>query len=651
MTNLEDGRCSFSNNLSENSIRPVTVDQKNWLFSDTSEGVQSNTLYLAIVEMAKAYGLDLYELLFMPPTEGAGMEINMGERIQFIAKRAKKYTWELCIMLLIILITTYLVALFPYFLGRLVDMLFYDKNVRDLVKIVLAYILIFLVNQLLHFALQMLHADLQVRFIYDIKSDIYKKVLSYNCEYLTSMNTGDIIYRINHDADQVMALFYSDIFYGVSAVFDCVICTYIVLTISWELVWVVLTLAVFSFLTGKYFSNKVKILQKRTSVAAAKNASWLFELLNNMRDVRLLGATKNGIRRYLTNEIGIIRLETEKRKSEVAAEQGDQAIRLVCMVGLYIVSALLIFAGHLTLGGMIASIDYFNRITVLIGRVSVRFVTLPERLVAVDRIMDIWKVDSEDSQSGIEVSGCQGNIKIKDLSFSYDKKRELLKNINLDIKAGEKIAIVGKSGEGKSTIANLLCRLYEPQQGSIAIDGIEIREMKLHCLRRQVGIVHQDAFLFDDTIRYNLIFSNSMERDEELWEMLKKVSMYDYVKSLPKGLDAPVGAEGSFLSGGQKQRLIMARVFLRNPSIIIMDEATSALDSKTEMEIVESWNYLFSGKTMLMIAHRFSSVKYADKIICIQNGECVGFDTHENLMSCCEAYRELYTTDKLQDEY
>lgn len=574
----------------------------------------------------------------------------MGERIQFIAKRAKKYTWELCLMLLIILVTTYLVALFPYLLGRLVDMLFYDKNAGDLVKIVSAYILIFLVNQLLHFALQMLHADLKVRFIYDIKSDIYIKVLSYNCEYLTGMNTGDIIYRISHDADQVMDLFYSDIFYGASAVFDCIICICMVLTISRELVWVVLVLAVFSFLTGKYFSNRVKVLQKKASAAIAKNASWLFELLNNMRDVRLLGATQNGIRRYLTNEIGIIRLETEKRKSEVAAEQGGQAIRLVCTVGLYVVSALLIFAGRLTLGGMVASIDYFNRITVLIGRLSVRFVTLPERLVAVDRIMDIWKVDSEDSQSGIEISGCQGNIRIKDLSFSYDKRRELLKNINLDIKSGEKIAIVGKSGEGKSTIANLLCRLYELQQGSIAIDGTEIRKINLHCLRRQIGIVHQDAFLFDDTIRYNLIFSNSLERDEELWEMLKKVSLYDYVKSLPKGLDAPVGMEGLFLSGGQKQRLVMARVFLRNPSIIIMDEATSALDSKTEMEIVENWNHLFSGKTMLMIAHRFSSIKYVDRVICIQNGECVGFDSHENLMSCCEAYRELYMADRSQGE-
>lgn len=546
----------------------------------------------------------------------------MKGRIQFIAKKAKKYTWELCLMLLIILATTYLVALFPYLLGKLVDMLFYDKSAGDLVKIVSAYILIFLVNQLLHFALQMLRADLEVRFVYDIKSDIYKKVLSYNCEYLTGMNTGDVIHRINHDADQVMGFFYSDIFYGVSAVFDCIVCTCMVLTISRELVWVVLALALFSFLTGKYFSNRVKILQKKTSAAIAGNTSWLFELLNNMRDVRLLGATKNVIRRYLANEIGIIRLETEKRKCEATAEQGGQMIRLLCTVGLYVVSALLIFAGHLTLGSMVACIDYFNRITVLIGRVSVRFVTLPERLVAIDRIMDIWKVDSEDDQSGVEISGCQENIVIKDLSFSYDKKRELLKNINLDIRAGEKIAIVGKSGEGKSTIANLLCRLYEPQQGSITIDGIDIREINLHCLRRQVGIVHQDAFLFDDTIRYNLIFSNSIERDEELWEMLKKVSLYDYVKNLPKGLDAPVGAEGSFLSGGQKQRLAMARVFLRNPSIIIMDEATSALDSKTEMEIVESWNHLFSGKTVLMIAHRLSSVKYADRVICIRDGEC-----------------------------
>lgn len=574
----------------------------------------------------------------------------MKGRIQFITNKAKKYSWELCLMLLIILVTTYLVALFPYLLGRLVDMLFYDKNAKDLVKIVLAYILIFLINQLLHFALQMLYADLEVRFIYDLKSDIYKKVLSYNSEYLTSMNTGDIIYRISHDANQVMALFYSDIFYGISAVFDCIICTCMVLTISRELALIVLTLAMFSFLTGKCFSNRVKVLQKKTSAASAKNASWLFELLNNMRDVRLLGATKNSIHRYLTNEIEIIRLETKKRKNEVAAEQGGQLIRLACTVGLYVASAFLIFTGHLTLGGMVASIDYFNRITVLIGRVSVRFVTLPERLVAVDRIMDIWKVDSEDDQGGVEVSSCQGNISIKNLSFSYDNKKELLKNISLDIKAGEKIAIVGKSGEGKSTIANLLCRLYEPQQGSITIDGIDIQKINLHCLRGLVGIVHQDPFLFDGSIRYNLIFSNSMDRDEELWEMLKKVNLYDYVLNLPKGLDAPVGAEGAFLSGGQKQRLVMARVFLKNPSIIIMDEATSALDSKTETEIVENWNDLFSGKTMLMIAHRFSSVKFADRILCIQNGEGVGFDSHENLMSCCEAYRELYMTDKFRGE-
>ena len=567
----------------------------------------------------------------------------MKKRISFIVDAAKKYTLKLTLMLIIILVTTYIVATFPYILGKLVDVLLYDRDMKSFFNIIIVYILLFLINQFLHFMLEVLRADLSSKFIYSIKRNIFSKVLSYKCEALASIKSGDVVSRISRDTNEVMGLFHSDIFYGISAAFDFLACMSMMLMANVSLAFITMFLSIISFGVSKYYSNKLKPFQKDIVEKSAENSAWLYEVLGGMRDIKLLGIAKNCIKMYLNKDIKLIRFDVKRRKYEVKAEKCNLGIQTICTVSLYGVSALLILSGNLTVGGMVACIDYFNRMTILLERISKRFITLPERLVAVDRIMEIWDVDSEDYQNGsLEISGDGGNIDMQNVSFSYRENNKVLNNISFSIKKGEKVAIVGKSGEGKSTIANLLCRFYEPQSGSICVDGVDIQRIKLHSLRQQIGIAHQETRLFNNTIRYNLIFSDLKDHDSEIWEALKKAELYDFVKGLAYGLDTIIGLEGSTLSGGQRQRLVIARLFLRKPTVIVFDESTSSLDSITEMEVVENWNKIFEGRTMLVIAHRFSTIKNVDKVICLQNGEIVGNDTHENLLLYCEAYKKLY---------
>lgn len=566
----------------------------------------------------------------------------MMKRMMFIMSAAKRYTFKLLLMLGIILVTTYIVATFPFLSGKLVDILFYDRDLKTFLRIVIIYLGLFAVNELLHVILQMVNTDLRTKFIYDIKRDMYKKVLSYRCDFLVNMNTGEMIRRLNQDTNEVMDLFYSDIFYGISAVFDLAVCMYMLAATNALLAILTLFLAGITFITGKYFSTKMGTLQKESAKLSARNTTWLYEMLSCMNEIKILGIAGNCINRYLRDEIGLIRLDHKKKRHEVAAANSNQGVQAACIIILYVTSALLISAGQLTVGGIVVCIDYFNRIILFLERISRRFITLPKRMVSIDRVIDIWEVPSEEYYEEIPpVPIRYGKINIEGLVFSYDKNT-LLHNISAQIHAGEKVAIVGKSGEGKSTIVNLLCRLYDPQAGKIQIDGVDLQKYNLRSLRDQIGIAHQKTILFNNSLRYNLIFSNSEERDSEIWNALKQVSLDQHIRSLPHGLDTLVNVEGSNFSGGQRQRIAMARLFLKNPAILIFDEATSALDIETEADIIKNWNLVFADKTMLIIAHRFSTILSADRVLCLNHGEIAGFDTHENLLLSCEAYRDLY---------
>ncbi len=573
----------------------------------------------------------------------------MKKKLKFIVSFAKPYKYKFIIILLVIIATTYLGMTYPYLFGKMVDSLYYQEKMSNFISLLVVYFVIFLLNQILHFTLDMVTAKTRTGFLYDIKRFIFNKVLSYKGSTLSNLKSGDIIYRMNNDTDEVMNFIYSDIFYGISAALDLILCLVATAIINVQLAGVSLLLAVLTFLLGKYFSRLVKPIQKKLASSLSDNEAWLFEILHCMRDIRLLSATKNAVKRYLKNDITAVRLSVKQAKYETVSDRSNSGMQVLCTVCIYTISAVFIFNGYLTLGGMIACLDYFQRIVLMLNRISRRFITIPNRLVAIERIMDIENIESEEYRNDLPAREIQnGNIKIKNVSFSYDKK-EVLKNVSLEIKPGERMALVGGSGAGKSTLAHLICRLYDCDEGSIEIDGFNIKDYNLHDLRSQIGIAHQEVILFHNTIRYNLIFLNVDNRDDEIWSILELVKLKEYVQSLPNGLDTVLDASVRSPSGGQKQRIIIARLFLKNAPIIIFDESTSSLDRETENSIVEAWNSLLKGRTVLIIAHRLSTIINSDRVACLENGHIAGCDKHNELLKNCGEYNRLFCNQHNKD--
>ncbi|MEH7200844.1 ABC transporter ATP-binding protein, partial [Priestia megaterium] len=268
----------------------------------------------------------------------------------------------------------------------------------------------------------------------------------------------------------------------------------------------------------------------------------------------------------------------------------------------------------------------------------------PKGIAGFRRFLDLLetKADISDKPNAKDIEELKGKIIFDNITFGYDKNDQILENINLSIQPGETVALVGPSGAGKTTLCNLLPRFYDVDQGEILIDGINICEIKLSSLRSHIGIVQQDVFLFDGSIRENIQYGKFDAKDEDILEALRQAQLEDFVLKLPQGLDTLIGERGVKLSGGQKQRLSIARMFLKNPSILILDEATSALDTETENAIQEALSKLSVGRTTLIIAHRLATIKNADRIIVVANKSIIEQGKHEELLATEGAYSKLH---------
>lgn len=278
-----------------------------------------------------------------------------------------------------------------------------------------------------------------------------------------------------------------------------------------------------------------------------------------------------------------------------------------------------------------------------IEKINAVIESYPKGIAGFKRYLEIidTKPEITDAPDAIEVPAVKGNIAYEDVSFCYETGREILHGINLNIRAGETVAFVGPSGAGKTTLCSLLPRFYEVSAGRITIDGIDIRDIKLSSLRKHIGIVQQDVFLFSGTIRENIAYGNLDATDEQIWEAARRASLEEIIRSLPDGMDTVIGERGVKLSGGQKQRLSIARMFLKNPPILILDEATSALDTETEAQIQQSLAELSVGRTTLVIAHRLTTIKNADRIIVVDKDGIAEEGKHQELIAAGGIYSRL----------
>lgn len=581
----------------------------------------------------------------------------MKEKIKFVLKFAKPHKWKFIIMLLSIILANITLMILPYIIGWLVDEVLGSQNMSRFIYIVSIYGVVYIFNQAMYTIVNIMEKVTSTTFLFDIRAELYSRILRFKGSCLASMYSGDTISRMGYDVDQIMTMISINLFGLITNFINMVIAlVFIYCANIWMGVFTTIAIPVIIYVSRIFF-NKAKRENSRIIKEKGILSSWTFEILGGMQEIKLLHASKQILSEFLRRNIKIARMSIGLNRIEVKAERLNAGISVIAQMCMFAIVAFLVKAGKLTIGGVTACFAYYTNCITTFNSINSRILSLSSNMVSCDRVMELFdapleeeEVEHLNKQELLNSNRGQivGSIEFKNVSFYYNEERNVFKDLSFRINPCEKTAIVGNSGVGKSTLVNLLCRIYDVGDGNIFVDGKDIMEYDIKYLREQIGIVHQNSIIYNGSIRFNLQFSWDKFQDDYLWEALKMADLYDFVSSLEDGLDTIVGAGGLNFSGGQKQRIAIARAFVKNSPIMIFDESTSALDSESEMTIKQSWELLGKNHTLLIIAHRLSTIINSDRIIVFEDGKVAGFGKHEELLETCETYHKLFREQYLK---
>ncbi|WP_127508293.1 ABC transporter ATP-binding protein [Paenibacillus humicus] len=570
-------------------------------------------------------------------------EVESSQVATWIWSFAKPYRWSFINLFACVLITSFIGMLYPYIFGMLIDEVFYNGNMDFFVIIILVYGLIFSGEQALHFILNLTWSYLSTRFLFDIRKKLYEKILRMPAFYLDKAKTGDLTIRINQDSELVLKLVHSNIFGTFADSIRLTMAIAMVTFIQPKLALLMVITTPIVVYISRFFAGKLKGFTQKERSAYGNSSSWLFDLLDGMVQIRAMSGQRPVYKRFTGLWFNLTRIRNVSKMIQVSAERANSLVLLAVGTSLNILAAFFVVRGNLTVGEFVAVIDYFAVCSNRLKGISDTVLKAKQNMVSIRKVFSLLQYDEErDASTALDLKVEHGKILFNDVVFGYSSNEKVLKGLKLEINPCEKIALIGKSGAGKSTLIHLLLRLYEVTEGSIQIDGQDIRDCKLRSLRKSIGVVQQEAILFDGTIREN--FERGMPgcTDDQIWAACEKAFISPFIRELPKQLDTLIGSEGIGLSGGQKQRISMARIFLKDPAIIVFDESTSALDYEAEEIIRHSWKELCKGRTAIIIAHRLSTFLDSDRVAVLQDGLISHCDHHSKLVESSAHYRSLF---------
>ena len=555
----------------------------------------------------------------------------------------KPYKISFFMLFFCVSVISFINMLYPYFLGIMVNEIFYYKNINFFKTVAAMYVILFIGERLIHLIQANIWTYLSNRFLFDIRKAMFDRIIMSKANALSDQKTGDLIMIINDDTSMFMDLIHMNIFNGFNTIVRFIFSFVIILFISSPLAVLMFVVLPFAVYLSSFIAKKVK---KKNEMYRQKNGlfiSWAYEMLGGVREIRLMASERNAISLFNKKLAELIRLKIGISITELVSERAISLISLISDICLYIISSILILQGNLTIGGFITVIDYFGKANNSLKNLNEANVRIRSNMVSIERVLNVLSMEIEADRKNLhEIHVVRGKIEFSNITFSYNNHNKVLKNLNLHINAGEKIAIVSQSGSGKSTLIGLLTGLYSPDEGLIKIDDVDISTCSTRSLRRSIGVIRQDNVFFDGSIKYNLMLADPKCRTEDIWRACEQVGIADYIRGLPNGLDTIMGRGGQNLSGGQKQRLAMARMILKNPRILVFDDATSAMDFQSEKETLKLWTEQFKGRTMIIIAQRLSTIINTDRVAVLNDGGIVSSGHHINLLDECEHYRELF---------
>ncbi|NWL87220.1 MULTISPECIES: ABC transporter ATP-binding protein [unclassified Paenibacillus] len=472
------------------------------------------------------------------------------------------------------------------------------------------------------------------RVIYDLRSDLFRHIQKLSFNFYDKRPAGSVLVRVTNDVNSLQDLFTNGV---VNLMIDCVQLAGIVvilLLINWKLGLAVMITVPIMFLISTRLRRRIRIAWQEVRMKNSRINSHLNESIQGIRVTQAYTQEHENIHYF-----DVMNADSKKSWDKASAmnQMFGPLIDITGGVGtfiLFILGVYLIQQGQLTIGLLVAFSNYVGNFWEPINRMGQMYNQLLVAMASSERIFEFMDEEPNiaDKPGAMELPTIQGDVRFKHVVFEYEKGRQALKGIDLDAEPGQSIALVGHTGSGKSTIINLLSRFYDINQGQILIDGHDIRDVKVESLRKQIGIVLQDTFIFSGTIRDNIRFGRLDATDEEIEAAAKAVDAHDFITKLPKGYDTEVEERGNALSMGQRQLLSFARALLADPRILILDEATASIDTETEVKIQNALKVLLKGRTSFMVAHRLSTIRSADKIIVLDHGEIKEMGNHEQLM-------------------
>ena len=565
--------------------------------------------------------------------------------VKKLKKYIKKYYVLIILNILLALVSSAVSAAPVTLIKKLFDKGIHGKNETAILYAVGGMILLSILGAFLVYWTTMLSGKISSSIYKNIVDDLYVKIQSLDMEYFSRTKVGELMTKVLNDPANVNT-FILEFFEFLKYIFTAISYLVIAIHTDWKLTIGMFVSAPILMITVKKYSKKLKKSGKERQETTGILNSKLQETLSGIRVIRAFATEKQEIHNFKKISLELKKVVMKTVGYNAKSNSVSEALNYI------MVAILLLFGGYRILRGRVFTTGDFITIMTSIGsmytpirRSANIYNSLSTNIPSIGRIFEILDVVPEiaDAPDCVKFEEFRSDITFENVDFRYkDNDEKILKNINLVAKKGETVALVGNSGGGKSTLVNLIPRFFDVDAGMITIDGINVKDYKTKSLRKKIGIVPQETFLFGGTVLENIKYGNQKASVEEVIEAAKKANAHEFIEKLEQGYETKIGERGVKLSGGQKQRISIARAILENPQILILDEATSALDNESEQLVQDALEKLMKGKTTFVIAHRLSTIINSDKIVVIQQGEIKEVGSHEELLDKDGIYKSLY---------
>ena len=565
-----------------------------------------------------------------------------------VLRYIRKYHIYLMLSLVFAAISVALTLYVPILVGHAIDCIVGpgDVDFDAIAKLIIKILAAVLVTSLCQWLMNICNNKITYQVVNDIRKEAFRKIEILPLKYVDAHPQGEIVSQVISDVDQFadgLLMGFTQLFTGVITILGTLI---FMISINFKITLVVVLITPLSLFVAKYIAKNTYQMFRVQSETRAEQTGFIDEMLGNLKVVKAYGHEEENMEKFEEINERLRKASLKATFFSSITNPSTRFVKNVVYAGVGFTGAMAVVSGSMTVGGLSSFLNYANQYTKPFNEISGVLTELQNALACAARIFKL--IDEEpqipELEDAVVLKDAKGKIELKNVDFSYVPDKDLIEDLNLSVKPGQRVAIVGPTGCGKTTLINLLMRFYDVDEGAICVDGTDIRDLTRHSLRKNYGMVLQETWLKAGTIRENIAFGKPDATLDEIITAAKAAHAHGFIKRLPQGYDTVIAEDGGSLSQGQKQLLCIARIMLCLPPMLILDEATSSIDTRTEIKIQEAFAKLMEGRTSFIVAHRLSTIKEADIILVMKDGKIIEQGDHEKLLAAGGFYATLYNS-------